>query len=925
MQGTNISTGDIFGHINADNHLHFEEAEATFGNEWRNDHLTRLDPLRRMRGEDAGLDPAPTDNTDPVIEEAGLIHNAGDTTANWQPFPRLDADDPEAVPELEANDPDHDDTWVVWGSVEAWADAFDPRVNDSVDRALGVYSLTSDFSFGLDGYYYEYREGPPEVEIEGTLAEYLGDRFAYQTFDTVPGAVSASRQQLARHAFRDGSRISPTSFYYLLHNNPHGSQDIINDHNQPYEGMNRFWNTAEGIFDPEDNPNTSPLDMTLFAKYPDGPYNWEVTATDVAGNTDTHRQQVVVDNMLAVPVDFLEFSAGVGTLSLNFVFNSERTGVVISESDRNKDNVNFQDPSAGPFTVLLPGDINDESSIAFRFSEPIKNTITVDGNTKVNKNSILDTEIYQVLNHYEYTNIHTNNYDLPSSDNIGWKSGRAYRGNLFELGDAPNTRTIRISGVDYANNPLDYSPGTFSRRDGTGNFTDVSDSQYFEVECFFDYDDPEINSLSVDPDNYDVSFSVSDVSNPNFFTGGTQPVRVSIQWSKYYWYAFYSVYTNINLSLTEPTLINNEFEGDFIPRWLIVSASDASGWSTFQRYRISNGDLIPQSTMSVSGDSGSSLRLEKVSMLEYLLRMKDKGISELQGFKWNLGNISGYKAKLFSEVDLSFYTEQRGETLVVTPYFKGEGSSRRDKYGDKEMIGVVPLDETEVKAVTFEKETGDDYGDPSPIPKPGGQTTEPDYRARIPLAGADIMDLDLWTTEEQGAVFAAIREDTDDLSGQLPGRLRGGPGRELLKRTAIMLEFAGENGRMLGDTRTTTEIGDSFTYDLTYRLSEETTRMYHKLGLDTSAGSDDFYFYYADYYEVPWQVDESVDVAVDTRPAGGIDVEVAGDHQGPAGSAGRGAHCRQPPGGEPGKCRQLPAGAAGPAKDGSPVASPGPG
>jgi murein DD-endopeptidase MepM/ murein hydrolase activator NlpD len=312
-------------------HLHFVEAgeeysedhpEFDWGVHLENFEVAKEDPLRRMRGEDAGLDPAPTDNTDPVIEEAGLIHNAGDTTANWQPFPRLDADDPEAGPELEAVDAAHNDTWVVWGSVEAWADAFDPRVNGSEDRALGVHQLTSDFSYDVDGRIRLMRDQGAGLEMvsDSPLHEFFGDSFAYSTFDTIPGVQN--RQLLAEHAFRQGSRISPTDYYYLLHNNIYGD---INDVNNPVTGLNRFWDTNKILITAEELETTG-----IYRKFPDGPYQWAIEVRDVEGNeADSIVEKIAVDNMKPVLLKVNFFQAGRAPYFPKWGENNAASGLII--------------------------------------------------------------------------------------------------------------------------------------------------------------------------------------------------------------------------------------------------------------------------------------------------------------------------------------------------------------------------------------------------------------------------------------------------------------------------------------------------------------------------------------------------------------------------------------------------------------------
>ncbi|MFB6355583.1 MAG: hypothetical protein ABEJ65_03595 [bacterium] len=113
--------------------------------------------------------------------------------------------------------------------------------------------------------------------------------------------------------------------------------------------------------------------------------------------------------------------------------------------------------------------------------------------------------------------------------------------------------------------------------------------------------------------------------------------------------------------------------------------------------------------------------------------------------------------------------------------------------------------------------------------------------------------------------------DTDVLPGGIP---HNDTGLQAFGRTAFLLEFSDSENRILGSDTTTTEIRDTFSYVAEYVLSRETTRKYNRLGFDTSAGSDDFHFNFADTYGATWQSDTST-VTVDTNALGGISVRVA--------------------------------------------------
>lgn len=147
---------------------------------------------------------------------------------------------------------------------------------------------------------------------------------------------------------------------------------------------------------------------------------------------------------------------------------------------------------------------------------------------------------------------------------------------------------------------------------------------------------------------------------------------------------------------------------------------------------------------------------------------------------------------------------------------------------------------------------------------------DPDYAlsSRL-LSPNDTFTLQLWTNESAPIVFVGLRSDSAALVAPPAAR-------DAFAATVLMTEFAGTSGIMIGDTATTSYLGDSFAYNLVYELSEATALLYRNQGFDTAPGSTSFRFYYADTYGGSWTLDTTVTVTVAAGTGGGIRITVAG-------------------------------------------------
>ncbi len=146
------------------------------------------------------------------------------------------------------------------------------------------------------------------------------------------------------------------------------------------------------------------------------------------------------------------------------------------------------------------------------------------------------------------------------------------------------------------------------------------------------------------------------------------------------------------------------------------------------------------------------------------------------------------------------------------------------------------------------------------------------------LETGDTAVIHLWTKEVSPAIHLRIRSDTRNLLAlYLPRGIQNNDvGLRAFGATILSTEFVTSDGRMLGDSRTTTSIGDTFVYTIEYQLSARTAALFRQLGFDTSAGSTSFSFFYADTYGARWVEDLSCTVRVVAGSNGGVVVRVQG-------------------------------------------------
>lgn len=191
----NVDSGDLIGQVN-DDHLHFEEYDQNIVQmrRYEGQGLPTNDPLRRARGENGGLDPAIQDNTGPNIVDQGLIHNDEDPTdQDTQPFPRIN----------------NSDTWLVWGTVDAWASFDDPGVRPNgrarPQNNLGVKKAKATIEFNTS-VIVDFEE-LPSVFQNSVRQQFPGkENYEFHDYNTIPGRSSdTAMQNLTQSTFLAGS------------------------------------------------------------------------------------------------------------------------------------------------------------------------------------------------------------------------------------------------------------------------------------------------------------------------------------------------------------------------------------------------------------------------------------------------------------------------------------------------------------------------------------------------------------------------------------------------------------------------------------------------------------------------------------------------------------------------------------------------
>ncbi len=152
--------------------------------------------------------------------------------------------------------------------------------------------------------------------------------------------------------------------------------------------------------------------------------------------------------------------------------------------------------------------------------------------------------------------------------------------------------------------------------------------------------------------------------------------------------------------------------------------------------------------------------------------------------------------------------------------------------------------------------------------------TDPSVQYSFPLLNnqEDTMTACVWTNQSRFGVLYNIRSDSPSLNTSgLPDQISN-TGIEAFSRTVFSMEFGDSTGTMIGDTVSTSDIGDRFAYTIRYHLSDTTVNKFQEQGV----GLNDLRFYFADQYEDTWTLDSSVDVETSTSPEGGARVTVSG-------------------------------------------------
>ena len=221
--------------------------------------------------------------------------------------------------------------------------------------------------------------------------------------------------------------------------------------------------------------------------------------------------------------------------------------------------------------------------------------------------------------------------------------------------------------------------------------------------------------------------------------------------------------------------------------------------------------------------------------------------------------------------DSAYYYMPFSVTLVTSPLY----SSVIDPV-DSKITSVTPIGTAESFVAVMLNENVTTPAPLSAVADSTGTTADYTVTTRLSQAG-DTAIIYIWTREPAGAILLGLRGDTTTMSGSLP---RGIPnseaGRTAFGATVISTEFLRSNGVMIGDTASTSSVGDSFAYTIEYQLSAATATRFFNLGFDIAAGSKMFAFFYADTYGSAWKEDSTVTVTVASGSGGGIKVIVAG-------------------------------------------------
>lgn len=298
-----------------------------------------------------------------------------------------------------------------------------------------------------------------------------------------------------------------------------------------------------------------------------------------------------------------------------------------------------------------------------------------------------------------------------------------------------------------------------------------------------------------------------------------------------------------------------------ITQYLDINALPQSDF-TFSPARPSVGDTVEFSNQSSDSDG---------TIQKWQWEFGDENSSSLRNPTHNFSDSGTFPVQLT-------VTDDRGETQskirtipvgnVYPSLDRSYVTNHRRLTDTTASFGAEPYPEAQFTQISLDRDSDFDTKSGDLTKHPDGSCTNPSVKLSGPLLnnGQDTLHICIWTNQSRFAVLYGLRTDTPSLNTNgLPTNIPSSEdGLKALSRTALSLEFADSEGRLIGDTSTTSTISDSFTYTLIHELSEETAQKFEDLGFSLNDGSDDFRFYYADTYGSKWIRDESVSIQAET-------------------------------------------------------------
>lgn len=271
-------------------------------------------------------------------------------------------------------------------------------------------------------------------------------------------------------------------------------------------------------------------------------------------------------------------------------------------------------------------------------------------------------------------------------------------------------------------------------------------------------------------------------------------------------------------------------------------------------------------TASITPLSPSSSKAKRsVSLGQYQARERPALTSSDDPREWirrTYGSPGNYRSRIYPLLDGSVL----GDTTAT----------------DTQVVISVPSEwENRFVQVAFHSGKGPKRTAPDPASVANSKCSKADYTMTSLIPDRDeSVDVCLWTAEHPSAVLIGRRADTRSLN--LEGVPTESGDKEALRaaigRTALLVELGDSTGEMIGDTVSTTSVGDQFAYTLVYHLSEQTVNHLKSLGAGPPGnGSAGLGFYYADRYQGEWKQDDSVTIKTYSQSDGsGWIVRVSG-------------------------------------------------